>query len=391
VTSATVDYISFNTAIVAPSTTIGSLSWNVDDLTLNLPLNANVTLQVGQETVHRVNNRTGSPILNGKVVRLLGSQGQRLTVELAQADSELNSSKTLGVATESIADNQSGFITTEGLVRGINTSHLTEGAIIWLDPNTAGEMTTDKPTAPDHLVMVGLCVVQGNNGTIFVKVQNGYELDELHDVRLTDLAVGDLLTRTSDGLWENITRADLSSDPLFTGPTGPTGPTGAASTVTGPTGAAGVTGPTGAAGSIGATGPTGSAGAVGATGPTGAAGFIGSDGATGPTGAAGSTGATGPTGATGTSGYRGGISYLYSTNTTAADPGSGYFRLNNSTLSSVTAIYIDNLNTDGVSQTGWFDTFDNSTSSHKGYITLQSRVGSDYHFAIFNLTGIITR
>jgi hypothetical protein len=428
VTSATVDYVSFNTAIVAPSTTVGSLSWNANDLTLDLPLNANVTLQVGQETVHRVNNRTGSPILNGKVVRLLSSQGQRLTVALAQADGDPNSSKTFGVATETINDNQSGFITTEGLVRGINTSHLTEGALIWLDPNTAGEMTTNKPSAPDHLVMVGVCIIQGNNGTIFVKVQNGYELEEIHDVRYTDLAVGDLLTRTSDGLWENITRESLSADPLFTGPTGPTGATGAASTVTGPTGAAGATGPTGAAGSAGVTGPTGSAGAAGATGPTGAAGFIGSDGATGPTGATGSIGATGPTGAsgsngatgptgaagsagetgatgptgatgaagspgvtgptgasgsigdtgptgtTGTAGRRGGIAYLFSTTTTNSDPTSGYFRFNNiiSSLSSVTSIYIDNLDENGVSQTSWFDSWDDSTSSNKGHIIIQS-------------------
>lgn len=196
---------------------IGEMVWNDNDGTVEVVLKGgNVTLQVGQETVHRVVNRTGSTIHNGQAVRLAGSQGQRVEVALAQANNEENSSKIFGVATEDIANNQSGYITTEGLVRGINTSHLTEGAIVWLSPSVAGGLTTAKPTAPDHLVMVGICVIQGNNGTLHVHVQNGYEVDELHDVKYTNLQTGDLLTRTANNLWENISRSNLASDPLFT-------------------------------------------------------------------------------------------------------------------------------------------------------------------------------
>lgn len=195
---------------------IGELAWNDSDGTVEFILKGgNVTLQIGQETVHRVVNRTGQTIYNGQAVRLTGSQGQRVEVALAQANNESNSSKIFGVATENILNNQTGYITTEGLVRGIDTSSLTEGAIVWLSPTTPGGLTTTKPTAPNHLAMVGICVVQGNNGTLHVHIQNGYEVDELHDVKYTNLQAGDLLTRTSNNLWENISRENLSNDSLF--------------------------------------------------------------------------------------------------------------------------------------------------------------------------------
>lgn len=202
------------TAAATPN--IGEMVWNDNDGTVELILKGgNTSLEVGQKTVHRVVNRTDQTIYKGQAVRLAGSQGQRVEVALAQANNEPNSSKIFGVASEDIAKNQSGYITTEGLVRSINTSNLTEGAIIWLSPTDPGGLTTTKPTAPNHLVMVGICVVQGNNGTIHVHVQNGYEVDELHDVKYTNLQSGDFLTRTSNGLWENITRQNLADDSAF--------------------------------------------------------------------------------------------------------------------------------------------------------------------------------
>jgi len=213
--SPTVDSLNFDLVNSDP-VTVGRMTWNDTDGSLDLGLKGgNVTIQVGQEQVQRVVNRTGTIITRGQVVRLFGSSGQRIGVALAQATTDANSSKTYGVAAEDIADNQTGFVMTEGFVRNINTSALTEGAIIWLSPTVAGGMTTTKTTAPNHLVMVGVCVVQANNGIIAVKVQNGYEVDELHDVAYTNLATGDLLTRTSSALWENITRTTLASDSAF--------------------------------------------------------------------------------------------------------------------------------------------------------------------------------
>lgn len=239
VTGVNADYVQFDTA-ATPSTSIGALSWNNTEGSLVVPLKGgNVTVPIGQATVHRVVNRDSAGFTKGQVVKLYGSTGQRVGVALAQANNDPNSSKSFGVTAESIAKNQEGFVVSEGFIFNIDTHLLAEGEIVWLDPDTPGAMTTTKPTAPDHLVMIGLCVrQQQNTGILFVKVQNGYEVDELHDVKYTNLATGDLLTRTSNNLWENISRATLSADPLFQGPTGPTGPAGNIGP-TGPTGPAG--------------------------------------------------------------------------------------------------------------------------------------------------------
>lgn len=205
------DFIQFDTT-ATESSAVGKLTWNDTDGTLDLGLKGGVSvLQLGQESLVRVLNNTGSTLTNGQVVRLLGAQGQRMTVALATASSEVGSSKTLGVVTEPIADGQSGFVTTEGLVRGLDTSALTEGSLIWLS-TTAGGMTTTRPSAPNHGVLVGLCTHQGSgtSGSIFVKVQNGFELEEIHDVSLTSLASGQFL-KYNGSLWVN-DAIDLATD-----------------------------------------------------------------------------------------------------------------------------------------------------------------------------------
>lgn len=63
------------------------------------------------------------------------------------------------------------------------------------------------------------------------------------------------------------------------------------------------------------------------------------------------------------------IGYNFSTTTTDSDPGNGIVRFNNATPASVTAIYFDNLDRDGNTVTGWLDSFDDPTSTLKGYLT----------------------
>lgn len=185
---------------------IGKLIWNDTEGTLDLGLKGgNVSLPVGQSLTQRVSNVTGSGIPRGRVVRLSGAQGNRTTVALATAASEAGSSKTFGVTAEEIADNHSGFVLTEGLLTNLDTSALTEGAIVWLSASTPGVMTTTRPTAPNHGVMVGLCVKSHvSTGILLVKVQNGYELEELHNVLITTPTNGQVLTYDAAlALWKN--------------------------------------------------------------------------------------------------------------------------------------------------------------------------------------------
>jgi hypothetical protein len=213
-----VDYIQFYTASTQ-SNDIGRLIWNDADGTLDLGLKGgNVTLQIGQEQVARVVNKTGSNLLESqyRVVRIRrvdegGSQGQRLAVVLAQANNDANSVDTLGIVTENIDNNQEGFITTSGLVRGINTTGSLQGEtwldgdLLYLSPTTPGVLTKVKPIAPQHTIIMGYVVyAHNNNGKIFVKVDNGYELDELHNVRISGATGGDTLQyNATTNVWEN--------------------------------------------------------------------------------------------------------------------------------------------------------------------------------------------
>jgi len=202
------------------STAASRLVWNNTDGTLDLGLKGgNVTLQVGQEQVLRVVNKTATNVnlleANYQAVRLTGAQGQRLKVDLALATNDLLSAETIGLVTETINNNQEGFITTSGIVRGINTTGTLQGEtwadgdVLYLSPTTAGNVTKVKPTAPNHLVIVGYVIhAHITQGTIFVKVDNGYKLDELHNVKITtgSLTPGQLLVRSgsnSTGVWIN--------------------------------------------------------------------------------------------------------------------------------------------------------------------------------------------
>ena len=171
---------------------VGRLIWNDTDGTLDLGLKGgNVTLQIGQEQVQRVVNKSGVNLLESayQVVKVTNAQGQRLAVDLAQANNDANSTDTLGIVTETISVNQEGFICTSGLIRGINTTGSLQGEtwidgdVIYLSPTIPGAITKVKPDAPNHSVILGYVVYAHiNNGKIFVKCDNGYELGELHNI-----------------------------------------------------------------------------------------------------------------------------------------------------------------------------------------------------------------
>lgn len=200
-----VDYVQWDTDGTAVADVAGKAVWNTTEHTIDIALGeGDVVLQVGQEFVQYVENKTGADIANGKVVRIVGSTGQKLDVAPASNTDEVSSSTTFGVVTHAggIANNQSGFVTIMGKVRGINTNSWEEGDQLWLGTN--GNMTNVKPEEPGHLVAIGWVVVKSGNGTIFVKIQNGYELDELHGVKITNPQDGQVLTyNASLGLWVN--------------------------------------------------------------------------------------------------------------------------------------------------------------------------------------------
>jgi len=188
-----------------PAGSEGGLVWNDLDGTIEFQAKGgNVTVQIGQEQLVRIHNNTGSTLTDGQVVYITGSTGERPTVALASASSESTSSKTIGVVTETIANGAEGFVTTSGLVHGLNTNAYTEGDAVWLS-TTAGAWTTTKPTSPNHGVFIGWIVKKsGGNGSIYVHIQNGYELDELHNVLISSVTNNQtLIWDSTASVWKN--------------------------------------------------------------------------------------------------------------------------------------------------------------------------------------------
>lgn len=148
------------------STVVGGMYWDATNNTISVPLTTDVNLQIGQESLVRARNNTGSTVTNGQVVYIAGAQGNNPTIGLADADSA-STSQVIGVATEDIADNGTGFVTVSGVVNGVNTSSWNAGDKLYLS-TTNGQLTNTPPTPPHISVMVGTALNSTNNGQIFV-------------------------------------------------------------------------------------------------------------------------------------------------------------------------------------------------------------------------------
>jgi hypothetical protein len=208
------DSITFNTAKDG-TVGVGEVEYNDTQGSLIQGLKGGlVTNVIGQQLHQRVNNRTGSTLTKGTAVYLSGSQGNRITVAKALGVTDAFSANTFGIVAESIANNQSGYVITEGLITNINTSALVEDSAVYLSPTVAGGLTSTKPQAPQHTVYIGVCVKSNaGSGELFVKIRNGQELDELHDVRISNpLNNASLYYKSSEGIWRDTTPTLLVSD-----------------------------------------------------------------------------------------------------------------------------------------------------------------------------------
>lgn len=176
------------------------------------------TLLSSDRLVTNVRNTSGATITKGTVVYLNGSSGTLPTIAKAQANAESTSTGTYGVVQDDIANNANGYVVVIGNLSSLNTSAYNAGDILWLSPTVAGGYTTTKPVAPNHAVYVGIVTRSSTTqGTIEVKIQNGYELDELHNVLITSVANNDVLTYdTASSLWKNKAFSTLLTDTLDT-------------------------------------------------------------------------------------------------------------------------------------------------------------------------------
>ena len=150
--------------------------------------------------------KLGAALSKGTPVYVSSANGTNMIVSAASNTSEATSSKTFGLLETGGVLNDQVKCVTFGLLAGLDTSMATAGDAVWLGPNgTLLYGLANKPVAPAHMVYIGVVTrVQQNNGEIFVNVQNGFEIEELHDVLIQSKVNNEgLFYESSTGLWKN--------------------------------------------------------------------------------------------------------------------------------------------------------------------------------------------
>ena len=159
-----------------------------------------------QNLVTEVYNETGATLTKGTVVYINGGHGNLPTITKAIATGDATSAQTYGIVRADITNNNNGYVTVLGNLDNIDTQAYAAGTQLYLSSTTAGAYTSTKQYAPAHLVYVGIVVrSHPTQGVIEVRIQNGFEMDELHNVSAQSPNNNDLLQyKTSTGLWTTV-------------------------------------------------------------------------------------------------------------------------------------------------------------------------------------------
>ena len=179
-----------------------------------------VTQQIGQETYYPpVVNKTGGILYEGTLVMInptTPSFGNRLNVVKAISNGTIPSYALVGVLTQNISDNNEGFATWFGYVRGLNVNDLVtngikpsgetwvEGNILWTNPTLNGGFTNVEPSAPNLKVPVAaITSINGVNITILVRPTLIPSINELNNVQTSGQTNGDIIVYNNTlGYWE---------------------------------------------------------------------------------------------------------------------------------------------------------------------------------------------
>ena len=209
-TNAEVDtnFINLNVAAQPAGGTAGQILSKIDGTNYNSHWIDNYATQVKLQ----VKNATGATINKGSVVYISGATGANALISLAQANADSTSATTIGFLESTLATGDSGLAIVTGVIAGIDTSAATEGDPVWLSGTVAGGVVygaANKPQAPTHIVYLGTVTrAHATVGEIQVHISNGWEIDELHDVKITSKANNDILQyESATSLWKNVAPA----------------------------------------------------------------------------------------------------------------------------------------------------------------------------------------
>lgn len=159
-----------------------------------------------QNLVTEVYNETGATLTKGTVVYINGGHGNLPTITKAIATGDATSAQTYGVVRADITNMNNGYVTVFGNLDNMDTQAYPAGTQLYLSSTTAGAYTSVKQYAPAHLVYVGIVVrSHPTQGVIEIRIQNGFEMDELHNVSAQTPSNGDILQYVSStSLWTSV-------------------------------------------------------------------------------------------------------------------------------------------------------------------------------------------
>lgn len=171
------------------------------------------TINQALTLIREVYNNSGSTLTKGTVVYINGGQGNLPTITKAIATGDSTSAQTFGIVQSDITNMNNGYVVVAGGINDLDTQAYPNGTALYLSPTTAGAWTSTKPYAPQHLVYLGVVVrSHPTQGVIEVKIQNGYELDELHNVSAQSPSDGMILSYVaSTSLWTKTNTIDLGT------------------------------------------------------------------------------------------------------------------------------------------------------------------------------------
>ena len=188
----------------------GSVFWDDTDQALAYQVNGGINLDIGQENLVYVRNPPGNTALSkGTAVCIAGASANRIQVTRTDASAGAGACRSLGIVMENIPSPGFGFVSTFGLLRGFNTGNvvsntqfpMVEGAELFAS-TTPGVLSTIPATSPNRRITYGYVVTTGNNGSVFVTIRRGFQVQELDNVVISNPQVGDVLT--FDGVqWVN--------------------------------------------------------------------------------------------------------------------------------------------------------------------------------------------
>jgi hypothetical protein len=166
-------FIKFDTTPTGTPTDQGTMSWDVDNETIDVVLNG-FTMKIGEDLFYPVKNQTGALIPKGTAVRFNGTLGAsgRLLIAPFLADGSSLSSRFMGVAAEDIADGENGKVLWFGRLRGLDTDAYNEGDILYASATVAGGYQTTAPTLPQNIISVAAVINKSaTQGVLFVRPQ----------------------------------------------------------------------------------------------------------------------------------------------------------------------------------------------------------------------------